>query len=156
MRCLSNAQKTHCSFVLLPHKYRYITQVRKYAEKSMCFYQKKHTLMQCMSVFSCVALSFYHKVHTLSIKVKKRLRIPLNLIDFDGKTCYTVIGSSEPRLPSTVGGCPLHFSSGGFFSLQSHERRAMRMNYISLSDLLQYTLVLIGFATLILTFVKKK
>ncbi len=30
------------------------------------------------------------------------------------------------------------------------------MNYISLSDLLQYTLVLIGFATLILTFVKKK
>lgn len=27
-------------FLLLPHKYRYIEQVRKYAEKSKCFYQK--------------------------------------------------------------------------------------------------------------------
>ena len=74
------------------------------------------------------------------------------ILDKIRQICYNTLRHLGVRLPHTVGGRSLFVFDGGLFSLRSCERRGMRMNYITLSELFQLMLVLISFATFILTF----
>ena len=67
--------------------------------------------------------------------------------------CYNIPCPSGQGYHHTVDGSLSRSSlTEGFFSLRSCERRGMHMEYITLSDLLQFTLVLLSLATFILTF----